>query len=146
MVEKNGLRRSSGGVPAAPRGPLRRATPRLRLVVRDGSWCALNEKHFVHLRCLLRRAVASSGSCQLRGTQGGRRYITTHVRIPANLRGTFTVAREGYFSRDCVPRRRAAQDHGNPNSWLISSYFRSAALCCCITRSSKNCTCGWQSR
>ena len=46
------------------------------------------------------------------------------VRPPWRVLWASKATRAGSFSRDCVPRRRATQDHGNP---IIPVFLRSAA-------------------
>ena len=58
-----------------------------------------------------------------RGASSGR------ARVPRRVLRAFEVKRYVFFSRDCFPRRRAAQDHGNPTKL---SY---PLCCCCITPS-----------
>ena len=56
-------------------------------------------------------------------TGGSRTHCDASLgpgRTPWRVLWAFKVARAGSVSRDCIPRRRAAQDHGNPK---ISARF-----------------------
>ena len=65
--------------------------------------------HFLFWRAILRRPKFVLSRFNLRGKQGVRRYNTTYVRIPAELRGACSehskVAELALMSRGRVPPR-----------------------------------------
>ena len=90
--------------------------------------------------CFSLAPVDLSSRVWLRGTQEARRYITTHVWIPAELRGTCSgrSKRNLASSRGIAfrPASRANQAHANPQTamwWKLSLEGKNSGSICCAT-------------
>ena len=68
---------------------------------------------FAHLQALLRRPSVSSRFGARTGVAGTMRPMFVSRSAPWRVLWASKVERDGYFSTDCVPPRRAVHGHGN---------------------------------